>query len=289
VTGERSPVLPAGACDCHTHVVGDAAAYPMVADRHYTPGPAPHDALLQHMARTGLERVVIVQPSFYGTDNRCLLDSLDGLQGRGRGIAVVDTDGVGGGQLADLHARGVRGLRVNVESAGNRDARALQDSLLRWADRIGPLGWHLQVYAAHTAIAELAPFLARLPVPVVLDHFAMVPATTPADDPAARALLDLLRSGNAWVKLSAPYRISDGDDAAVAGWAGVFLDAAPARVLWGSDWPHTNREPGKAALEVSRYRAVTPEALRRSMLRWFPSVPLLEQVLVRNPATLYGF
>jgi predicted TIM-barrel fold metal-dependent hydrolase len=281
-------MLPPGACDCHTHVVGDRAAYPMMADRHYTPGPAPHAALLEHMALNGLERTVIVQPSFYGTDNRCMLDSLDRLQGRGRGIAVVAAD-CDGAELAGLHARGVRGLRVNVESAGNRDARTLQDSLLRWADRIGPLGWHLQVYAAHATVAELAPFLALLPVPVVLDHFAMVPATTAVDDPAARAVLELMRSNNAWVKLSAPYRITQGDRAAVAAWASVFLAAAPGRVLWGSDWPHTNREPGKAAHEVSRYRDVTPAALRESMLRWFGSARVLEQVMVRNPAALYGF
>ncbi|WP_232532980.1 MULTISPECIES: amidohydrolase family protein [Ramlibacter] len=281
-------MLPSGACDCHTHVVGDRVAYPMVAERHYTPGPAPHAALLEHLERNGLERVVLVQPSFYGTDNRCLLDSLERLQGRGRGIAVVDAQCTAT-ELADLHARGVRGLRVNVESAGIRAPDALQDSLLRWADRIGPLGWHLQVYAAPATIAALAPFLARLPVPVVLDHFAMLPAATPVGDPVAQALLQLLRSGNAWVKLSAPYRITAGDDAAVAAWAGAFLAAAPQRVLWGSDWPHTDREPGKAAHEISRYREIPPAALAASLQRWLPGESVREQVLARNPAALYGF
>lgn len=281
-------VLPPGACDCHTHVVGATAVYPMAADRHYTPGPAPHAALVEHMARNGLDRVVIVQPSFYGTDNRCMLDSLDLLQGRGRGVAVVDA-GCSDAALADLHARGVRGLRVNVESAGGRDTRALQDGLLRWADRVGAFGWHLQVYAAHTLIAQLAPFLARLPVPVVLDHFAMVPSTTTVEDPAAQAVLDLLGSNNAWVKLSAPYRVSAGEDAAVGAWASIFMQAAPARVLWGSDWPHTSREPAKAAHEVSRYRDIAPQAVRKSILQWLRSEQAREEVLVRNPAKLYGF
>jgi predicted TIM-barrel fold metal-dependent hydrolase len=282
-------VLPQGACDCHTHVVeSDSATYPMVQDRHYTPEPAPHTALLDHMARNGLTRTIIVQPSFYGTDNRCMLNSLELLQGRGRGVAVVDAD-CSDASLADLHARGVRGLRVNVESAGHRDPRALQDGLLRWADRISGLGWHLQVYAAHTVTAELAPVLARLKVPVVLDHFAMVPAATTADDPAAQALLKLLRSGNAWIKLSAPYRITAGADATVAAWAANFLQTAPTRVLWGSDWPHTQRDTGKAAHEVSRYRAISADALLQSMLQWLPGDQLLDQVLVRNPAQLYGF
>lgn len=182
--------LPAGACDCHVHVVGGAARYPMVAQRHYTPAAAPHEALLSHLQGIGLQRSVIVQPSFYGSDNRCLLDSLARLQGAGRGVAVLD-DGADDELLAQLRACGVRGLRVDVESTGVRDAGVVEGSLRRWADRLAPLGWHLQLYAAHTTVAQLAPVLRALAVPVVLDHFALVPAAAAADDAARQCILGL--------------------------------------------------------------------------------------------------
>jgi predicted TIM-barrel fold metal-dependent hydrolase len=277
-----------GACDCHTHVVGDASLFPMVQERFYTPGPAPHEALAAHLRRNGLQRTVIVQPSFYGTDNRCMIESLRRLQGQARGVAVVD-DGVDDDELERLHAQGVRGLRVNIASAGVDDMQALAEPLQRWAERL-PARWHLQIYAAHGTIARLAPLLDDLPVPVVLDHFAMVPATTPDDDPDLRSILALVASGNAYVKLSAPYRVADA--AAVASAARLtqaFLRAHPERVLWGSDWPHTNREPGKAALEVSRYRDVPPDALRESIDAWLPDAAIRQRVLVDNPACLYDF
>jgi predicted TIM-barrel fold metal-dependent hydrolase len=283
--------LPPNACDCHTHVIGPRGAYPMVEDRHYTPGPASHGALLAHLALHGLQRVVIVQPSVYGTDNRCMLDSLDRLPDTARGIAVLDHD-VDAATLARLHRRGVRGLRVNVESAGVRDARAVQMALARWADRIAGLGWHLQVYAALDTVAALADPLARLAVPVVLDHFAMLPADTAAGDARAAVLLELLRSGNAYIKLSAPYRLSPSgvpDLQQVIHWANAFVQAAPERVLWGSDWPHTFREAGKAPHEESRYRTLPTGSLGESIADWLPTPALKQQVLVENPARLYAF
>ncbi|RZL90352.1 MAG: amidohydrolase [Variovorax sp.] len=283
--------MPAGACDCHTHVIGPQADYPMVPERHYTPGLAPHEALRAHLSRHGLQRVVIVQPSVYGTDNQCMLDSLDRLQGVARGVAVVDKE-ADAATLRSMHARGVRGLRVNMESAGLREADTARVALERWAERIAALGWHLQLYAALDIAAALAEGLARLPVPVVLDHFAMVPATTAADDPRVKALLALLRSGNAYIKLSAPYRlVAAGFPAedAVGAWAAAILRVAPERVLWGSDWPHTSREPGKAAHEVSRYRALPEGELAVSLRTWLATPQLRQQVLVENPARLYAF
>jgi predicted TIM-barrel fold metal-dependent hydrolase len=284
-----SAALPAGACDCHVHVVGDAQAWPMVPDRHYTPGPASVGALQEHLHRLGLQRAVIVQPSFYGTDNGCMLEALDRLQGAGRGVAVVD-EAITPAALQDLHARGIRGLRVNVESAGIRDPRAVEAALRCWADRIAPLGWHLQVYAAPAVLAALADLLAALPVPVVLDHFAMIPAGTPPDDPTATRLLGLVGSGRTYVKLSAPYRVAaEGPASNVDALAQAFLAAHPLRVLWGSDWPHTHREPGRTALEVSRYRDIPSASLRDAIERWLPTAALRQHVLVDNPARLYGF
>jgi predicted TIM-barrel fold metal-dependent hydrolase len=283
--------MPQGACDCHVHVIGPRSDYPMVDERHYTPGLASHADMMAHLASKGLQRALIVQPSVYGTDNRCMLESLDRMAGAGRGIAVVD-DTADEAALRVLHARGVRGLRVNVESAGVRNAAAVGRALSRWAERIAPMGWHLQVYASLDTVAYAAPHLAGLPVPVVLDHFAMVPATTQHDDPRALVVLDLLRTGKVVVKLSAPYRmdaVGAPDARLVDAWAARFVKIAPDQVLWGSDWPHTNREPGKKAHEVSRYREMPADTLIDTIYRWLPTDTLRKQVLVANPTRLYGF
>jgi predicted TIM-barrel fold metal-dependent hydrolase len=287
-----APVLPTGACDCHTHVIGPRQQYPMVQDRHYTPGPASVEDLQAHLARHGLERVVIIQPSFYGTDNSCTLDALDALGGRvGRAVAVV-ADDVDDAALHGMHSRGVRGLRLNVESGGIRDASLVGQTLQRWSRKVAHLGWHLQVFASFDTICGAAEEFARLEVPVVLDHFALVPVAMDVADPRAKPLLDLLRGGNAWLKLSAAYRLDGGGETLqdrVDAWAAAFIAAAPNRMLWGSDWPHTNREPGKKALEESAYRVLGDDVLDGGIRRWLPTPGLRQQVLVDNPARIYRF
>ncbi len=286
---QESIVLPAGACDCHTHVVGNATEFPMVNERFYTPELAPHDALLNHMSRNDLQRTVIVQPSFYGTDNSCMIESLTRLQGAGRGVAVVD-DVDDEATLLHLHSVGVRGLRINVESSGVRDPRAVEAPMQRWAERIAHLGWHLQIYATHNTIAEISHFLKSLQIPVVLDHFAMVPASTSIEDVKLRSIFNLVECGNVYVKLSAPYRIAETNPTVMAkNLARALIQCNPERVLWGSDWPHTNREPGKQMHEVSRYRNISSETLAESINLWLPTSMLRQQVLVINPNRLYDF
>lgn len=288
-----APQLPAGACDCHVHVVAPQADYPMLADRHYTPGPASADALRAHLQRLGLAHAVIVQPSIYGSDNRLLVDSLLAFDGAARGVAVADED-ISDAALARLHDAGVRGLRVNLESTGASDAAAVSRALSAWAGRLAGQGWHIQVYASLDAIASAAPALARLPVPVVLDHFAMIPTQLALDDPRVRQVLDLVGNGAAYVKLSASYRISAAPDDAgeaerVTALARAFIGCNPERALWASDWPHTNREPGKLPTQVSAYRDVSPDRLLREIEAWLPDAALQRQVLAANPAALYGF
>lgn len=288
-----APQLPAGACDCHVHVVAPQADYPMLADRHYTPGPASADALRAHMQRLGLAHAVIVQPSIYGSDNRLLVDSLLAFDGAARGVAVADDD-VADTELTRLHDAGVRGVRVNLESTGASDAAAVSRALSAWAGRLAGQGWHIQVYASLDAIASAAPALARLPVPVVLDHFAMIPAQVALDDPRVGQVLDLVGSGAAYVKLSASYRISadphDGGEAQrITALARAFIDRNPERALWASDWPHTNREPGKLPTEISAYRDVPAVRLLHEIGSWLPGAALQRQVLAANPAALYGF
>ncbi|CAB3654999.1 amidohydrolase family protein [Achromobacter pestifer] len=285
--------LPARACDCHVHVVAPQAGYPMLPDRHYTPGPASVEDLLAHQARLGLAHAVIVQPSIYGTDNRLLVDSLRALDGAARGVAVLDAE-VSDAELVRLHDAGVRGVRVNLESVGASDAEAVSQALSAWAGRLAGQPWHIQIYASLDAIASAAPALRRLPVPVVLDHFAMIPAQVPRQDARVAQVLSLVASGAAYIKLSAAYRITAdpanaGQAAQVAALAQAIVACNPERALWASDWPHTNREPGKQATEVSAYRPIAARQLRHELDDWLPDPGLRQQVLAMNPAALYGF
>lgn len=256
----------------------------MVAERHYTPGPAPLPALRIHMAALGIERAVIVQPSVYGTDNRCLLDSLDQMQVCGRGIAVPPDD-VSSRELREMHARGVRGVRINLESSGADDVDAASAVLRAWAPRVADLGWHLQLYARAQIVAVLAEQFVRLPAHVVLDHFGLVEGNP--EPRAVDTLGDLLRTGRVSVKLSAPYRLPMPNLAEP--WARAFVQAAPSAVLWGSDWPHTARASGRHAHDVSPYRCVSSDELSTSLDRWLPGPELRQRVLVDNPAALYAF
>lgn len=279
-SADLSASLPHQACDCHTHVIGPAATYPMAEDRQYTPGPASAEALRAHLQALGLARVVIVQPSVYGDDHRCLLDALAAFDGQARGVAAPSA-GLTDAPWREWHAHGVRGLRVNLESGGQRDAETARRALERSAAQAAAQGWHLQVYADYRVIEAATETLAGLACPVVLDHFALAPAT-----PDARATLrDLLRTGRVHLKLSAPYRLAERHDA--TRWAGELTQTAPSALLWGSDWPHTARTPGVPAHGVSAYRDMPAATLARDMLAWLPTRALRQTVLADNPAALY--
>ncbi len=258
----------------------------MVPDRKYTPGIATQNDLSNHLQRLGLQRAVIVQPSVYGTDNRYMLNALAASGGRARGVAVVD-ESVEDGTLEALHTAGVRGLRVNHESAHHCDASGLLATLRRWARRIEGLPWHLQVYASWDSAAYTAAHIDSIGVPVVLDHFAMVPTGTPRRDPRLQQILNAVRSGQIWVKLSGAYRIGVDQDG-ITDLAHAYLDERIDRVLWGSDWPHTNRELGKTSFEVSAYRNISPERLLQQIADWLPG-KATRAVLVDNPRALYEF
>jgi len=135
--------VPAGACDCHVHVFGPASRFPYAQDRVYTPDDAPLADLVRHLAAIEVDRVVIVQPSPYGSDNRCTVDGLRQLGGRGRGVAVV-ADDAALPALEDLHRAGVRGIRLNLETSSVHDPEVARQRLIRDAQRLAPLGWHIQ-------------------------------------------------------------------------------------------------------------------------------------------------
>ena len=277
-------------CDTHVHVIGALAHYPMVVERQYTPDTASTADLQQHLQRQGMRRVIVVQPSVYGTNNQCLLDALEAMPTQARGIAVCDPS-VQQAELQQLDARGVRGLRLNFESANNHSVDALRDALKYWAPRMAELGWHLQVYAPFAVMAACAPVIAQLPVPVVLDHFALWPHhTTPAQDtPAEKAITQLLTDGHIYIKLSASYRLPTYAPDSLTALAHRLLETRPDRLLWGSDWPHTNRDPGVKPHQVSRYRPIDPQQLRTERQAWLCNSEWQRCVLIDNPERLYRF
>ena len=262
-------------CDCHFHIFGPYDRFPLDPGRHYDPQAALIRAYERVARALGLTRMVVVQPSVYGTDNRCTLDAATrfGLD-RARVIAVVDP-GVGDAALRALHDGGTRGLRFNLVSGNGAPLEALE----AMARRIAPFGWHLQLYTSGAVLAEIAPRLATLPVEVVIDHMGGVRASEGTDAPGFQALLRLLGSGRAWVKLCG-YRISAGPPFAdVAPFAAALLAVAPERCVWGTDWPHPS------------LTAWMPEdgALFDLLGAWAPDDATRRRVLVDNPARLYGF
>lgn len=268
--------VPAGSCDAHAHVVDPGAGYPLVDERRYTPPPASEGDYLRMLDLTGMSRGVLVQISVYGTDNRHLLHVLERHPGRLRGVAVVDTD-VPEDLLTTMHAAGVRGARLNVLFGGGV---GLEESE-RLADRVAEYGWHLEILLDVRDLPDLAPRLKRLRVPLVIDHMGHTDATRGPDQPGFRALLDLLDTDRTWVKLSGAYRIDPRgpDYPHAATLAHALVQRAPHRLLYGSDWPHV----------AVPYAMPDTGHLRNLLARWLDDERQLSQVLVDNPASLYGF
>src|SRR5579872_6397345 len=200
--------VPPGACDCHTHVFGDPWRFPFAPGRKYTPPGATVDALRAKQRALGLERVVIVQPSVYGTDNSCTVEGMRELGARARGVAVID-DATPESALDAMAQVGMRGVRLNLETAGEHDPRAAAPRLTALAERLKPRGWHVQIYTRLSVISALADRIAAAPVPVVIDHFGGARGELGVAQPGFGALVALVRAGNVYVKLSGSYRSSE--------------------------------------------------------------------------------
>lgn len=284
--------VPVGACDCHMHVFGPRELYPPAAQRVYTPTPAPAAAWRAMADRLGLSRVVFVQPSAYGSDNRAMLDALEEVGAQGRGIAVVadDTDR---SALAAMAKAGVRGIRLNMKTHGESDIRALRQRFAGAAERIAPLGWHIQIFADLPMIAAIDDAIRAAPVPVVLDHMGGAVGALGLRQDGFRALLDLVGDGRCWVKLSGAYRVSEQEpgftDATPI--ARALVAANPERMVWGTDWPHIGAHaeaPGSDAPPVI-YRDLDTGALLNLLADAAGDEATLKRILADNPARLYGF
>jgi predicted TIM-barrel fold metal-dependent hydrolase len=285
--------VPAGACDSHVHVFGPYDRFPLWAGRRYTPGPASVEDLLALQRALGLARVVVVQASPQGTDNACLLDALQRLPAGGsqaRGVAVIDAH-ASDADLEAMHRAGVRGVRVNLESAGTHDPGVARRLLEEAAARVNPLGWHVQTYTTLPILASVAGTIRALPAPLVIDHFGRPVAAHGVGQPGFDVLLALVREGSAWVKLSAAYRISEHpDDADAAPLARALVDANPDRILWGTDWPHPGGGLGpRSPDDVEPFFPIDDGRALNRLAEWIPDPVRLRKILVDNPARLYDF
>jgi len=285
--------VPAGACDCHTHVFGDPARFPFWSERTYTPPPADVAAWRQVHRTLRMERGVIVQPSVYGTDNRCLLDAVSQLRGRARGVAVI-ADTASAAELDALHRGGVRGIRVNLETFGIADPAAGVERLRRTLAQLAHRPWHVQLFVRSSIVPPLESAVLASAQPIVFDHFGGVRAEAGASDPGFQSLLGMVRAGKAYVKVSAAYRVSSSgppEFADVRPFARALIDANPERILWGSDWPHpdSRRREGREVSEISPNLPVDDVAALNQLAVWAPDAALRRSILVDNPARLYGF
>jgi len=267
---------PSGAWDTHVHIFGPPERYAHVEKPHYT---LPDGTLAQYrslMPRLGIQRFVIVQPSYYGTDNSCLLDTLVEVGDRARGVVMIEPD-MTEAELAGFHRRGVRAVRLDLFKRAREPLAAIKSYITQMAARVGPLGWHLQFYAPGHVVRDLIHFFATLQIDFVIDHMGYMLEEDGLRSEDFSALLDLLQGGHCYLKLSGAYRI-----AKLRGYeyvepvARAIVERAPDKAVWGSDWPHisySDRDTGE---------------LLSLLERWAPSQSARRQILVENPNRLFG-
>lgn len=282
--------VPANACDCHTHIFAPSR-FPYWPGRTYTPEPALPDEMSALHRALHIDRVVIVTPSVYGTDNSA---TLYGMKARGptsRGVAVID-EHTPDSDLDVMAAAGIRGIRLNLVTAGQVDPIVARRRFVAAADRVKSRGWHVQVYATLAVISAIKDAVRDSPLPVVFDHFGGAQAALGLQQPGFEDLTALVRSGKAYVKISGAYRASkeapDYPDAVPL--AKALIVANADRVLWGTDWPHPNTAlpvSGKPT-DVSPLLQIDDGRLLNQLVVWAPDPAVRKKILVDNPARLYS-
>lgn len=281
----RSPLIafPAGAVDCHAHICGPATQYPYAQERIYTPPDATLENYQSLLNMLRVDRAVLVQPSVYGTDNRAMLAALKLHPEKFRGIAVISTDPkvVSDQELLNLHAAGVRGLRCNIVDIADKSAGLPIEQLRNLAKRIQPFGWHLELLMHVNEYPDLAKTFEDFPVDLVFGHFGYVNVNHGLADKGFQGLLELLKQQRAWVKMTGPYRISNGNMpyADMRPFNDAVIEANPQRLVWGSDWPH-----------VMVKKEMPHDADLCDLLgTWVQDAGLRNSILVDNPCILYDF
>jgi 2-pyrone-4,6-dicarboxylate lactonase len=274
--------FPPLACDCHAHICGPQDIYGYIPQRIYSPP----DALLLDYRRVldvlGCRRAVLVQPSFYGANNSAMLAAMKAGGPAFRGVAVIGDDATAS-EIEALHAAGVRGARLNIVDLREGRGQLPLERITKLADRIRPFGWHIEFLMHVDEFPRIDRMLDRLPVDVVFGHLGYVKTEKGLSAPGFQSLLRLLRGGRVWVKLTSPYRISSQTlpHADTNEFAHALLDAAPGRIVWGTDWPHV----------ATKWTIPMPNDgdLADILLHWIPDAGLRTRVLAENPQTLYDF
>lgn len=270
---------PPNACDAHCHVFGPATSFPFSPDRTYTPPDSGIEDFERLQNQLGLSRAVFVQASCHGTDNAAMVDAIQRGQGRYAGVAMVD-ESFTDADMQYLHDNRVRGIRFNFVAhlGGAPDI----DAFWRLVHRVEPLGWHIVLHFDAKDLPSYSDLLDAMPVPYVIDHMARVPAADGVGQEPFRQLLHRIRTDErCWVKISCAERLTEGkvspfDD--VVPFVHALVEAAPERLLWGTDWPHPNM-------------AVMPDEgeLFDLLASYVPDEDLRNQILVENPERLYDF
>jgi len=262
--------MPPGACDTHFHVF--EPGYPHVPEPLYTFPDGTLDAYLRMAEVLGIQRMVLVQPSFYGTDNSLLRYVLKRLGPRCGGVVQIDED-ASDAELDEFHELGVRAIRLDLFARASWPAAELVAYIQRMAARATPRGWHLQFYTPGTIVRDLLPFLADLEDTFVIDHMGYLTESDPESD---RRLLAVLAQGSCWIKLSGAYRVAKNRPlSSVAPWGRALVAARPDRLIWGSDWPHLpdgQRDTGE---------------ILNLLADWAPDEAARRMILVDGPARLF--
>jgi 2-pyrone-4,6-dicarboxylate lactonase len=274
---------PPLSCDCHFHVFGPPERYRHGTDLRYAPPQAPLNDFLALARVLGMERFVFVQPSAYGRDDSCMLDAMREVGAKCRGIVDID-ENVPDAELARLHALGVRGVRINVSPVAPEQA-GLAASMLPRIERLdarcAELGWQLDFLGPGWLTRELMESMKKLKVDFTIAHMGMFLARNGVGQPGFQQLLDMLRhgEGRCWVKLTGVYRMSVAPgftDAAL--FAQALIEAAPDRIIWGSDYPHLSFADKVGSVELFNLFG-----------RWAPDDATRRKILVDNPRRLFGF
>lgn len=284
--------VPAHACDCHTHIHGDPERFPFFAGRVYTPEPAsPEEMAALHKA-LHIERVVIVTPSVYGTDNSSTLFGMKARGATARGVAVID-DKTTEAELDTMQAEGFRGIRINLATGSMNDPNVGRARFTTAVERMKARGWHVQLYTTLAMISAIKDLVLASPVPAVFDHFGGLEAPLGLEQPGFSDLIALVESGKAYVKVSGAYRSSKlaPDYQDMVPYARALIAANADRIVWGTDWPHpdSSRVEGRKPTDIAPLYQIDDGRLLNQLPVWAPDADVRKKILVDNPARLYGF
>ena len=282
--------IPPHACDCHTHIYGDPGEFPLPSPPLYTPEATPPEEMSALHRALHMDRVVIVTPSAYGADNSPTLYGMKARGANARGVAVID-DKTPESDLDAMSRAGVRGIRIISGAAGPVDPPAARRRFQAAAERMKRLNWNIQMYTSLGVISAIKDLVQTSPVPVVFDHFGGTQAALGLQQPGFADLLDLVRSGKAYVKISGAYRASTQapDYPDVVPFAKALIAANPDRIVWGTDWPHPNASAIRKPTDVLQLYQIDDGRLLNQLAVWAPDPAVRKKILVDNPARLYGF